>query len=91
MANSIETTTSDSGPAILALMKIGAKIEFKGGYYMQGLPSDKDIQVGNQFGSEGTWSMDVEGVRNALGDMVKMAENDGFDLDGNELPGGPRI
>lgn len=70
---------------LLALLARGAKITFPGEYYLHGHGRDREIHVGNQFGGDGFWNLDAQGVSDALADISRMAERDGYDLAGNRI------
>lgn len=70
---------------LLDALKIGAKIEFTGGYWMSGDAKTGYINVGTQFGDEGCWDLSETGLNDALNDLAKMAANDGYDLQGNAI------
>jgi hypothetical protein len=79
-APSITATTT-----LLELLQQGASVTFPGEYTMRGLPHDRDIQVATQFGSEGLWNLDAEGVGNAADDLAKLAAQNGYDLAGRRI------
>ena len=70
---------------LLELLQRGVKITFAGEYYLHGDAKDRDIHVGTQFGSDGYWTMDAKGVGDAVADISRMAERDGYDLAGNRI------
>lgn len=70
---------------LLALLQRGVKITFPGEYYLHGAAKDRNIHVGTQFGGEGYWNMDAQGVADAVADITRIAERDGYDLSGRRI------
>lgn len=77
---SIDATTT-----LLDLLRAGATVVFPGEYSMRGLVRDRSIQVATQFGSEGLWNLDADGVGNAVDDLAKLAARNGYDLAGRRI------
>ena len=53
-------------PTALTILKQGGKIELPTGYYLRGSPSDSYIYTGHEFGSDGLWILNRDGLSNAL-------------------------
>lgn len=62
--------------SLLALLGMGCKIEFTGGYYLKGDPRNSYIDIGTQFGPEGVWNLSDEGVGDAVKDLKRFEHND---------------
>jgi hypothetical protein len=65
----------NANPQLLNLLRMGCKVEFPTGAWLRG---DKGyIKVGSeQRGELGAWSLDREGLRNAMSDKDLWAGND---------------
>ncbi len=57
--------------SVLELMKQGCKLTFPTGYYMEGDISDNYIQVGHQYGKDGLWELNLNGVKECIKDAKK--------------------
>ena len=56
---------------MLKFLEMGGTLTFPSGYYLGGDPASGYIDVGSPFGSDGLWSLDKEGLKNALADAKK--------------------
>lgn len=64
------TLTAAARP--LTLLQTGAKIVFADGTYLAGDTSTNYLEVGTESGSAGVWSLDEQGIINALADLKQM-------------------
>lgn len=65
-----------NNPTLMDLLKMGCRIIFPGQYYLEGRPDTGYIDIGDQFGSDGLWSLDADGLESALKDMAGMEIRD---------------
>lgn len=68
----IDPNTLTAASIPLPLLQTGARIIFDDGTYLNGITSTGYIEVGTEFGSEGVWSLDEQGIANALDDLKKI-------------------
>lgn len=61
---------------VLSLLKEGVKIVFPSGYWLQGCPSDNDIDFGYEAVRFGNWCLDEDGLKDAIADIKKMEDDD---------------
>jgi hypothetical protein len=65
-------------PTLLTLLKQGAEVKLPNDYILKGQPSTGYIEIGFDIGggfvSEGLWTLDANGVQNALLDSKKFSE-----------------
>lgn len=65
---------SIKNPTLLELLKTGARVTFDDGFFLQGLPDDHYIRVGNEHCDDGLWFLNEDGLEQAIDDVEKMRE-----------------
>lgn len=60
--------TEEQKKAVLTLAKMGARVTFPDGRWIEGDPDTKYLDFGNEFGSFGLYLLEEKGVENILGD-----------------------
>jgi hypothetical protein len=66
--------TISPASALLVLLKEGAKVELQDEYWIKGDPDTHYIDYGTQFGSEGLYPLNEEGVESVLKEIDKLRE-----------------
>jgi hypothetical protein len=78
----------NANPTLLEILQSGARVEFANGVWLRGEPETAYINFGFDNHSHGLWSLDEEGLKNALNDADDIyAEWRGDDFSDIAKPG----
>jgi len=61
-------------PTLLTLLEMGCKVEFENGYCLRGDTKNNYICCSNEWGADGLWGLNRNGLKSALNDAIKFGK-----------------